>query len=144
MIKMISGTTRINKQTIAPANGWFTAPSEVERRLVERGVAVYATEYGTGGVATLPGGVNDTGTGENPHQRETGAECDESAHLDPEQLKELTNDRLRELARDMGIDTAKLKTKAQLIEAITAEDVTPGDEDEDDAPPELAPEAPVV
>ncbi len=144
MIKMISGTTRINKQTITPANGWFIAPPEVERRLVERGVAVYAQECAAGGGATPPVVGNDTDTGENPPQRETGAEGDESAHLDSEQLKELTNDKLRELARDMGVDTAKLKTKAQLIEAITAEDVTPGDEDEDDAPPELAPEAPVV
>lgn len=144
MIKMISGTTRINKQTITPANGWFIAPPEVERRLVERGVAVYAQECAAGGVATPPVVGNDTDTGENPPQRETGAEGDERAHLDPEQLKELTNDKLRELAGDMGIDTAKLKTKAQMIEAIIAEDVTSGDEDEDDAPPELAPEAPVV
>ena len=144
MIKMISGTTRINKQTKTPANGWFIATPEVERHLVETGVAVYAQEYAAGDVATLPVVGNDTDTGENLPQRETGAEGDERARLDPEQLKELTNDKLRELAIDLGIDTAKLKTKAQLIEAITAEDVTPGDEDEDDAPPELAPEAPVV
>ena len=45
----------------------------------------------------------------------------------------------------MGIDTAKLKTKAQLIAAIT--DVPLEDaiaEDDDEAPPVLTPEAPVV
>ena len=47
------------------------------------------------------------------------AEGAESAHLDPEQLKTLTNAKLTELAKEMGIDTAKLKTKAQLIAAIT-------------------------
>lgn len=37
------------------------------------------------------------------------------------------------MAKDMDIDTAKLKTKAQLIEAITAVDVVPGpDEDSED------------
>ena len=52
------------------------------------------------------------------------------AHLDPDQLKELTNAELKKMAEEMGIDTAKLKTKAQLIEVITAVDVAPGpDED---------------
>ena len=46
------------------------------------------------------------------------------------------------MAEDMGIDTAKLKTKAQLIKAITAVDVVPGPdedsegmEDDGEAPP---------
>ena len=46
------------------------------------------------------------------------------------------------MAEDMGIDTAKLKTKAQFIEAITAVDVVPGPdegseemEDDGEAPP---------
>lgn len=46
------------------------------------------------------------------------------------------------MAEDMDIDTAKLKTKAQLIEAITAVDVVPGPdeggeemEDDGEAPP---------
>lgn len=51
---------------------------------------------------------------------------EEAAHLDPDQLKELTNAELKAMAEDMDIDTAKLKTKAQLIEAITAVDVVPG------------------
>ena len=50
----------------------------------------------------------------------------------------------------MGIDTAKLKTKAQLIAAITdvpLEDAIAGDDDgvdDGEAPPVLTPEAPVV
>lgn len=71
---------------------------------------------------------------------ENGAEGKETAHLDPEQLKELTNDRLRELAEDMGINPGKLKTKAQLIDAITAVEVAPGE----DALPVFGAEAPVV
>lgn len=143
MIKLISGETRIGNQTRKSADGWFCAPSEVEERLVRCGVAVYAQESGAEGVATLPAGADDTGTGENPPQSENAAEGAESAHLDPGQLSELTNAKLRELAEDMGIDTAPLKTKAQLIEAITAEEVIPGEED-GEAPPSLDAEAPVV
>ena len=79
-----------------------------------------------------------------------GAEDAESAHLDPEQLKTLTNAKLTELAKEMGIDTAKLKTKAQLIAAITdvpLEDAIAEDDDgvdDGEAPPVLTPEAPVV
>ena len=69
----------------------------------------------------------------------------EAAHLDPEQLKELTNAKLKELADDMGIDTSKLKTKAQLIAAITdipLEDAIP-EEGDGENPPELGAEGPV-
>ena len=75
----------------------------------------------------------------------TPAEDEEAAHLDPEQLKELTNAKLKELAEEMGIDTAKLKTKAQLIAAITdipLEDAIP--DEEEDAPPDLGAEGPVT
>ena len=54
-------------------------------------------------------------------------ETDEfGGYLDPEQLGELTNAQLKELAEEMGIDTKKLTTKAKLIEAITAANVAPG------------------
>ena len=62
----------------------------------------------------------------------------------------LTNAKLTELAKEMGIDTAKLKTKAQLIAAITdvpLEDAIAEDDDgvdDGEAPPVLTPEAPVV
>lgn len=52
-------------------------------------------------------------------------------NLDTEQLEELTNAKLKDLAEEMGIDTKKLTTKAKLIEAITSAEVIPG-EDEDD------------
>ena len=66
--------------------------------------------------------------------------------LDPEQLKELTNAKLKELAEEMGIDTAKLKTKAQLIAAITdvpLENAISGEEDDEGAPAGLGAEGPV-
>ena len=90
------------------------------------------------------------GAGADPADGGEGAGGAETAHLDPEQLKELTNAKLRELAEDIGIDTAKLKTKAQLIAAITdvpLEDAiseNDGGVDDGEAPPALTPEAPVV
>lgn len=144
MIKMISGETRIGNQTRKPADGWFCASPEMENRLVRAGAAVYAQKCDAEGVATLCAGEIGIGMGVmNPPASENAAEGVESAHLDPEQLGELTNAKLRELAEDMGIDTARLKTKTQLIEAITAEEVSPGSED-GEAPPALDVEAPVV
>ena len=60
----------------------------------------------------------------------------ETAHLDPDQLHDMTVANLKKLAADMGIDTKQLKTKDALIQAICAEDVVPGDECTDG--PELA------
>lgn len=68
--------------------------------------------------------------------------------LDSEQLKSMSNAKLRELAEDMGIPTAKLKNKAELIQALTAVQVIPGPEDESvedgEQLPTLCAEAPVV
>lgn len=143
MIKLISGTTRIGRTTMTPADGWFYAPSEVEERLVALGVAVFGTDSPGEAVATPAESGDATGAGENPPEYESGAEGAETARLDPGQLQALTNAKLRELAEDMGIDAGKLKTKTQLIEAIAAVDVVPGEPDSE-APPELAPEAPVL
>ena len=150
MIKMISGSTRIGKSTYTPIDGCFEAAPEVEERLVAQKAAVFVPQELTGGVATPPAGEDGGGAGADPSNGSEGAEGAESARLDPEQLKTLTNAKLTELARDMGIDTAKLKTKAQLIAAITdvpLEDAIAEDDDgvdDGEAPPVVAPEAPVV
>ena len=54
-----------------------------------------------------------------------------TGHLDPEQLGELTNAQLKEMAEAMGIDTKKLTTKAKLIEAITEANVIQGPAEDD-------------
>ena len=51
-----------------------------------------------------------------------------TAHLDPNQLQDMTVAELKKLAADMGIETKQLKTKDELVEAICAGDVVPGDE----------------
>ena len=108
----------------------FETSPEQEERLVRLDVAEYVGE------PEKAEPVNE------PAQVQIPKNDEEAAHLDPEQLKELTNAELKAMAEDMGIDTAKLKTKAQFIEAITAVDVVPGPdegseemEDDGEAPP---------
>lgn len=115
-------------------------PEAEAERLIALGVARMAAQSSSGAVATSADGLNSNAPSVNTPSEENGAEGEETAHLDPEQLKELTNDRLRELAEDMGINPGKLKTKAQLIDAITAVEVAPGE----DALPVFGAEAPVV
>ena len=108
----------------------FVTSPEQEARLVKLGVAEYVGE------PEKAEPVNEPAQAQSPQNDEA------VAHLDPDQLKELTNAELKAMAEDMGIDTAKLKTKAQFIEAITAVDVVPGPdegseemEDDGEAPP---------
>jgi len=44
-------------------------------------------------------------------------------HLVKEDLEEMTYTQLKELAKDMGIETGKIKSKAAMIEAICSEEV---------------------
>lgn len=79
---------------------------------------------------------------------EAGAESVGASIPDPEQLKQLTNAELRAMAENMGISTAKLRNKAELIDAIISAEVTPEPEDNatenGDKLPELCAEAPVT
>lgn len=113
--------------------------AEVER-LIALGVARMTAQSINGAVATSADGINDNTPSANTTAEENGAESEETAHLDPAQLKVLTNDKLRKLAEDMGINTGELKTKAQLIDAIAVAEVIPGE----DALPVFGVEAPVV
>lgn len=140
-----------SKHPIPIDRGGICEVSEEEaQRLFALRVARPAEETPSPAVATPPAGEDGGGAGADPSNSGEGAEGAESAHLDPEQLKTLTNAKLTELAKEMGIDTAKLKTKAQLIAAITdvpLEDAIAEDDDgvdDGEAPPVLTPEAPVV
>jgi hypothetical protein len=149
MIRMISGSTRIGKRIYTPVDGCFEATPEVEERLVAQKVAVFVPEEHAEDVATPPAGSDENQACGDTAALNDAAEGEETGHLDPEQLKTMTNDKLRELAQDMGIDTAKLKTKAQLIAAIAEVPLEDAISEDDDArsgevPPALEPEAPVV
>ena len=119
-------------------------------RLASLGVGVVLEdipEEDTAGAVVTPVEDEDgAGSGVDTPSQDGPAEGKETAHLDPEQLKEFTNAKLKELAEEMGIVTAKLKTKAQLIAAITdvpLEDAISSEEDDEGAPSGLGAEGPV-
>lgn len=133
-----------------PAGSLCIVTDAEAARLASIGVGVVLEDIPeegiTGAVATPVEGEDDEGAGVDTTDQGGPAEGEETARLDPEQLKELTNAKLKELAEEMGIDTAKLKTKAQLISAITdvpLEDAISGEEDDEGAPAGLGAEGPV-
>lgn len=119
-----NGTARHALRT--PEHGPFVCDDAQAARLVSLGVAVYVNEQ-----QTAPEPKADPAAGGEP-EKTTG-------HLDPEQLESMEYNELKKLAADMGV-TPKGKKKADLIEAITAAEVEPGDEvdpDDEDELPEL-------
>lgn len=111
------------------------------RRLIGLGVAKspYITDRGT---ASTLAAAPATAEGNDTPAAEASQNGSEAAHLDPDQLHDMTVANLKNLAADMGIDTKQLKTKDALIQSICAEDVVPGDECVDG--PELAAEMPTA
>ena len=96
-------------------------------RLIGLGVAKYAFSAPTA-PETAPVDVPAPAEGNDTPAAEASQNGSEVAHLDPDQLHDMTVSNLKKLAADMGIDTKQLKTKDALIQAICAEDVVPGDE----------------
>lgn len=110
------------------------------RRLVALGVAVIVHEADEAPVAS--GSTVESGA--DMPSEENGAESGAEAHLDAEQLQEMTVAQLKELAAELGIETAKLRKKDDLIAAIVAVPVEPGEEISEDDLPDLSAAAPVV
>ena len=109
------------------------------RRLVALGVEADEAPVASG--STVESG--DTPCADIPSE-ENGAESGAEAHLDAEQLQEMTVAQLKELAAELGIETAKLRKKDDLIAAIVAVPVEPGEEISEDDLPDLSAAAPVV
>lgn len=146
------GTHRIRPVS---AGGLVSVPDEEAERLMRLGVAEPALQpcsVGCEAVATLQHGqtVGEPGIRMEAEMPcgEAGAEGSAAFPLDHEQLKTLTNAKLQELAEEMGISTAKLKNKAELIDAILSVQATPGPEGDDmengEQLPELRAEAPIT
>lgn len=115
------------------------------RRLVALGVAAIVHEVDEASVASgSTAESGDTPCADMP-SAENGAESDAEAHLDAEQLQEMTVVQLKELAAELGIvETAKLRRKNDLIAAIAAVAALPGEEVGEDDLPDLSADAPVV
>lgn len=125
------GTARHALRT--PEHGPFECDSAQAARLVRLGVAVYVTEQ-----QAAPEPTKDPAAGGNEPEQTPGGEPEKTTgHLDPAQLESMDYNELKKLAADMDV-TPKGKKKADLIEAIAAAEVEPGDEvdpdDEDDLP----------
>jgi hypothetical protein len=107
-----------------PENGPFECDDAQAARLVGLGVAEYVgahTPVGDEQQQEQPDGSQET-------EKSTG-------HLDAEQLETMTNEQLKALAADMGVDVTGCKKKADYIAAIVAVEVEIDDEvdpDEDD------------
>ena len=114
------------------------------RRLVALGVAAIVREADEAPVASASTGRNDAAPCADMPNKENGAESDTEAHLDTEQLQEMTVAQLKELAAELGIETAKLRKKDDLIAAIVAVPVEPGEEAGEGDLPDLSAAAPVV
>lgn len=147
-----AGTHRI--RTVMAGNTVAVPDAEAER-LVSIGVAEMipqTVEPTCEGVATLQEDRMDgepcVGMSAETLLGEADAEGGAASTLDPEQMKTMTNAKLRELAEAMGISTARLKNKTELIAAITAAQTVPAPEEENvedgEQPPTLCAEAPVV
>ncbi len=108
-------------------------------RMIEAGCAtevgaVDAERPGKAAPASVPS--------ENPSTEETAQNGPEKAgngqiagHLDRDQLQEMSFADLKALAKDMGIETGKIKSKAGMIEAICAVEVYADADDPEEAPP---------
>ena len=126
--------TKTGVHTVAHGERCEVSDDEAAR-LVGLGVAKCAFSAPTA-TETAPADVPATAEGNDTPAAEASQNGSEAAHLDPDQLHDMTVANLKNLAADMGIDTKQLKTKDALIQSICAEDVVPGDECIDG--PELA------
>lgn len=126
------GTKRHALKT--PEDGPFMCDEAQAERLVRLGVAAYVT----GKAPEVPQDPDaNTDPGSQEPEKTTG-------HLDAAELESWDYNQLKKLAADMGV-TPKGKKKADLIAAITAAEVEPGndtdpdegDGSEDDDLPEL-------
>lgn len=172
MIKMICGATRVGNEIKRAGDDPFSLSPDEEKRLVKRGVAVYVDETSVSYVATPPGGdfvpppsCDTTDGGGGPAGAEGAPGEDDgntmlmafgdnglkvvSGHLVPEDLMQMTKGNMVKLAADMGVDIKDCKNKADIAAALAEVEIqveesdTKGDEDDGEAPPDLAPGGPV-
>lgn len=140
MIQMICGYTGVGTKLVGPKDGPFELTPEAEKRLVERGVAEYATKAlasppaPAGESAPEVPGVNTSET-EEPAEAPLAppAEHDEPAsedcidivdgHMTVESLMTMTRADMEALAEDLGLDVKKCKNKSEIAALIAQVEV---------------------
>ena len=124
-----------------PENGPFECDDVQAGRLVAAGVAAYVNEPG--------GSIHDWKEVADPAPQTDGQQQEPeklTGHLDAAQLETMTNEQLKALAADMGVNVTGCKKKADYIAAIVSVEVdvetyaTVDDPNEDDGDelPELS------
>lgn len=111
MIKIISGATRIGSKMMREIDGEFTAPPEIEARLVRRGVAEYVTP-----VATPVYEEIDTKSSVNAPE-EKNAIIGDSYDV-PTYDEDSTVAQLREIGKTAGLSFKVGMKKADMISAL--------------------------
>ncbi len=114
------------------------ADENTARELISLGAAVEVPRPATISARPAPA---EAIPGENPSEDESACKGPENAenghiagHLDAEQLQDMSFADLKALAKDMGIETGKIRSKSGMIEAITSVEVF-ADAETEDAPP---------
>ncbi len=163
MIYIICGTCGTSKGYKTAADGVLFLPAVEEKRLVDRGVAKYATRpvIGNGAGSSVESG-DDDGAGIDPSNEGialTGLENDRSGipvgslpdtldivdgHFVRESLMQMKRPELDKLVEDCGLDTSKCKNKGDVIDLLVAVEIDPPAKEDGEQPPTPEAEAPVV
>ena len=167
MIIMKSGSTLVNGEIKTRASGAFSADAEVEKRLVDAGVAEYAAFEPVATPRNPPdnpkpgsdiaGDKNGSEDENNGSEDEGGGDSEEngippSAVLTPpfdkggeaEELMKLTLKELKTIAEQKGVDSAELKTKAEFVDAIIAAEAAFDDGEDEEENSESSESAPAL
>ena len=122
---------------VVPVNrksGPIDVDPEEAARLVEAGVAEYVNDEPAKAAKAPEAPAEETAPVEETEapaeETESPAEETVTGHLDGTDLESMTFAELKALAHDMGIETGKIKSKAAMIEAITAVEVEAPAEDD--------------
>lgn len=126
MIRIICGTCGTSAGLKTSADGYFSLPAGEERRLVERHVAEYAmvpAETPIQPVATDCSSDFERAACVGMTEDKPSAEGLKPAYLHRDQLMEMKFSELKEMAAGMGIDVSRMRSKAEVAEAIAATEV---------------------
>ncbi len=104
-----------------PESGAFECDDAQAEHLVRMGVAAYVTEKAAESAAQTDAQQEGQTDGSQEPEKLTD-------RLDAAQLETMTNDHLKKLAGDLGVDITGCKKKVDYITAITAAEVEIGDE----------------
>lgn len=172
MIIMKSGSTLVDSEIKTKASGPFSADEEVEKHLVDAGVAEYVADAAFEPVATPPNPPGDPNPGSDMGEDENGSEgenngseeegggdgiqegdfsasgADVRNDSDTSELLKLTLKELKAFAEQKGIDCGSMKSKAEFVDAIiAAEAASDNGEDEEESSglaPALSVKEPVI